>query len=511
MASMSDDLLLSLQPVVEKMLALAAQDNEFRTCLRAFAEKVLVATDREEPLLEIAVPQEMSSVIEVGIAPSLPELTLEPSFTSSPASVPLPTNPTIEVPVGWVRRQAACDADLAVIEARCKLKAEGARWAATRQRRLQEGAIYDTEIAPKDRDIIDKAKSLPDCFLWMNHPSGPSPADLSLYDNLAACFEVVGAAIALTRSAMSDNGEQGAIFEQSLDLLAESQSALRASVEAIDGPRDTDQQRVYEWLRSITAERQVYLQRYMRLDDPADPTTWRDIEERIDALDARLQDVRQREKRLQAGLKRVRYHAKVIQEKNGSEHDWRVIGQTVDEMVVAGMPPSNRELREILLPVVDAIPDVELPENFQAVLRELDRVLATSTPPLEPESIDKPTNEVQEAARLLSNKSVVLIGGERRPHAYQSLKASLKLKELNWIATRDHESLDVFAPHVARQDVALVLLAIRWSSHSYGEVAHLCDQHGKPLVRLPGGYSPNQVAAQIIQQCGNRLKSQDNG
>jgi hypothetical protein len=50
-----------------------------------------------------------------------------------------------------------------------------------------------------------------------------------------------------------------------------------------------------------------------------------------------------------------------------------------------------------------------------------------------------------------------------------------------------------------------VLLAIRWSSHSFGDVKRSCDRHGKPMVRLPGGYSPNQVAAQILAQCSGRL------
>jgi hypothetical protein len=51
----------------------------------------------------------------------------------------------------------------------------------------------------------------------------------------------------------------------------------------------------------------------------------------------------------------------------------------------------------------------------------------------------------------------------------------------------------------------VVLLAIRWSSHSFGDVKRFCDQFGKPLVRLPAGYSPNQVAVQILAQCSAQL------
>ena len=57
-----------------------------------------------------------------------------------------------------------------------------------------------------------------------------------------------------------------------------------------------------------------------------------------------------------------------------------------------------------------------------------------------------------------------------------------------------------------RPDVAAVLLAIRWSSHSYGEVKSFCDDYDKPLIRLPAGYNTNQVAAQIMQQASGRLQ-----
>jgi hypothetical protein len=79
------------------------------------------------------------------------------------------------------------------------------------------------------------------------------------------------------------------------------------------------------------------------------------------------------------------------------------------------------------------------------------------------------------------------------------------LRELSWIETKEHQSITAFEPTIGRPDVALVLLAIRWSSHTFGEVKQYCDRHGKPLVRLPGGYNPNQVAVQILSQCSEKL------
>ena len=108
---------------------------------------------------------------------------------------------------------------------------------------------------------------------------------------------------------------------------------------------------------------------------------------------------------------------------------------------------------------------------------------------------------------MLTGKSVVLIGGNRRREAQESLKRALGLEDVIWIETKEHQAVDTFEPLIARTDVALVLLAIRWSSHAFGDVKQICDRHGKLLVRLPGGYNANQVAAQILAQASDQLSS----
>ena len=178
----------------------------------------------------------------------------------------------------------------------------------------------------------------------------------------------------------------------------------------------------------------------------------------------------------------------------------------VDEIVSAGVPPSNRELRELLLPLIDELPERdELPDGFRLVLREIDRFLGTRSTPTMSSVLHDASAEVKEAARLLAGRSIVLIGGNRRREAQESLRNALGLRDLVWIETKEHQAVNGFEPLIARTDVALVLLAIRWSSHAFGDVKQLCDRHGKPLVRLPGGYSPNQVAAQILSQCSGQL------
>ena len=413
--------------------------------------------------------------------------------------------PVSEVPVGWAKRLEVANIDLKLLESRCRLKAEGERWVATRQRRIREGANFYTEIEPRDREIIDKANSLADCFLWMNHPSGPNPRNLELWEDVAGCFDANAAAVALLREVVGNFDEYGQVFEHALDLAAEAQSALRVSIEALEGKADTDQLQIFIWLKENASQHQLFIQRYMRIDDPADSKAWMEIQERIGLLDSGLQDIRKEKKRRQGRLQRCQYHVRLIREGKNLDYNWPKVIEIVEEMITDGIAPSNADLRELLLTVVEDIPEIrEIPPGFQRVLSEIDRFMATRLPPSS-ETVQEITPEVKEVAKLLEGKSIVMIGGDRRLFTQEALKTAFGLKELIWIETREHESIEGFEPYIARSDVILVLLAIRWSSHSYGETKVFCDKYGRPLVRLPSGYNPNQVAFQIMKQCGERL------
>jgi hypothetical protein len=207
-----------------------------------------------------------------------------------------------------------------------------------------------------------------------------------------------------------------------------------------------------------------------------------------------------------AQLERIRRHQEAIAHDCPSEDTWAEIIDAVNRLIEAGTPPSSRDLRELLLPIIEDFPDRDdLPQSFRLVLRELDRYLATRPAPADQPTVQDQTREVKEVARLLAGQRVVLIGGDRRRDAQEALRQAFGLAAVFWIATREHQSFETFEPLIARPDVALVLLAIRWSSHGFGEVRHLCDRHGKPLVRLPGGFNPNQVATQILAQCSAQL------
>ncbi|WP_428938388.1 hypothetical protein [Fontivita pretiosa] len=514
----------ALSAVAERLTTLIVEDAELRGHLRRLIEAILSippVAPAAGQTHEGGDDSQATAEPEAGTTDSLAmEQAAMPAAPTSPTELPsvppriVPIGPELLAPTVAAEPSQAVprwpevsEAELALIESRCRLKAEGARWAAMRRQRLAAGADFRLEIEPRDRDIIDRARKLPDCFLWMCNPgSDPAPEDATLYEELAGCFDAVACGVALVRSLLGETNGQLGSFEQALDLLAEAQSALRASILRIGASTDSDQNKVFYWLRSTASKHQLFIRRHMRVDDPADPGNWHDIMDRIQRMDSAIQEERQRQKRHQQALGRIRFHLGQLARDHGeSSHHWSVIVQSVQSLIEDGVPPSNTAIRELLLPVIDEVPEMDLPDGFRLVMREIDRYLATRPGEQPAESAAEPTAEVREAARMLAGKTVILIGGVPRPHAREALIRSFGLKDLDWIQAREHESIDNFEPHVARDEVALVLLAVRWSSHSFGEVKQFCEKYGKPLVRLPGGYNPNQVAAQIISQVSQQL------
>jgi hypothetical protein len=168
------------------------------------------------------------------------------------------------------------------------------------------------------------------------------------------------------------------------------------------------------------------------------------------------------------------------------------------------------KLRDALLPFVDEIPDeLDAGQNALLALREIDRYLASreaeSTQRNETQARDEPlSGEEKKERALVQGRALVLIGGIQRPSHKTRIERALGLSELVWL-DGGAASYTQFEPAIARPDVAAVILLIRWSSHGYGDVKAYCDTYGKALIRVPAGYSPKQLAHQILEQAAVRL------
>lgn len=518
------DLLASM---ITRVVTLAESDAELRLQLGSLARAVLSWTESTDSSSESPVsdaPPSRDRADTESVAPRSETVTtdsVQPSQSvterdySNPAEqVPLPAltlgQPRENLPPSQViyprEYLPAEETDLKLVASRCRMKAEAARWAAERRRLMASGAEYRVQIEPTDREIIARAKTLSECFLWTNHPQGPSPTDPGQYEELARGFETMAEVLEVLTQYCSPPNDQGNVFEQLVDLLAATQSALRVTVESMDWEHDHDQMAVFKWLCRVASEKQFLIARHMKIGDPADPAHMPQFLERLHEIDNALQTSAKQLKDRKRLLGKVRHKASILREATGDQSaDWHILIETVNELIEGGLPPSSRELREILQTIIDDMPQLgELPKNFDLVQREIDRYLATNSFP-ETVASKEVTPEVRSVAQWLKGRQMVLIGGDRRPAAYQNLKTAFALDELIWVEVNPHQPLAALETPVGRPEVAVVVLAIRWCSHSHKEVEVTCDRFGKPFVLLPGGYGVNQVAAKIVAQCGERL------
>lgn len=309
---MNENLLRAIASLAERLLAESERDDAFRGDLRNLATAILAATERPALVGEAheIVDEAVALVSTAPAAPAAP--VVEPSRPAEPLpeltlgrTIPQSSPAPLELPTALGASPGTSDDDLAGIEVRCRLKAEGLRWAATRERHIKEGADFSFEIAPRDREILDRARDA-DCFLWMNTPDFSVPREPAALEDVASCFDAVADAVSLIRGMLPDVETNRRFFEPALDLLAEAQSALRVAIERIDGRNDPDQFGAYDWLRGVAAREQIYIRRYMRLDDPASPSGHARVQARVEDLDASLQDLRRQGKKRKSLLSRLR-------------------------------------------------------------------------------------------------------------------------------------------------------------------------------------------------------------
>src|SRR5262249_4958968 len=345
---MSVDWISALKAVMERVERIASDYGALRSDLRALAQAILQATEEpsavvtegaavvQEPELaphldttqvpveaaqengkvvsEAAPPAaegQGTTVIEVPPAPSAAQvaeskpngsivLSALPGPPPPPPAAPAPAGPAFfesrqRIPMApWA---PTTDADLPDVEARCRLKAEAVRWTMQRQHLLREGAKRQ-DIEPRDQEIIKQAKQLPDCFLWMIYVPESSPTKLVSQGHLAGCFDTVANAVAFMREIIVDLDGTNEVFERALNVLAEAQSALRSAIDAVpNGPAfDPDQKKVYDWLRATAGQKQIFISRFMRGEDRADPSRWESMLTRIENLREDHQQLRKRDK-----------------------------------------------------------------------------------------------------------------------------------------------------------------------------------------------------------------------
>ena len=393
---------------------------------------------------------------------------------------------------------------LTTIADRCRVKGDACKLVA---RRVADSFDWDDAA---EVDVSRRAQALPDCHLWMltREPMVTAP---KAWEDLAGAYATAADAAHMLR-----DWEQAppplAMRHASrvLGLAAEAQSVLLYAVTDVrDVKVDFDQIQIFAHIRSTARDRQVFIPKYLKREDKADPGSWSDVNKRIAEVWSQFKAFGERDKQRTKSLNSLKFKLGRLRDKpEESAGEWPRVLELIEEVVASGLPPSNAELRDMLLPVFEDIPDNPPPTpNVELVFREIDRYVDTRPEADPPVRVPRPSPDVAQVAELLRGREVVLIGGQNRPNHKAALMKAFGLTDVRWICTPEHTSFTVFEPDVAAPEVALVLLAIRWSSHDYDSVRTYCEQYGKPLVRLPGGYNANQVAHHILAQAGDRLRA----
>lgn len=535
-------------PLVTAATALARRlagwfaDDEFRREARAFADAVLRAfpdpdakqdaastqaaeraqettpawqTDADEPVRR-ADTDELSEPDPAPLngEPALPAAVAIQMLSLGGGSRDLPKDAVAPPRPAETARQDVDSGDesamqeLGVIATRCRVKADASRWAAKRLQLIRAGHPFHVDIEPRDSDLIAQARALPECFLWMIHSSGPNPADLSDFELLAECYDLLAHTLEVVDLALTNDSVKERHLPLAMKLLAESQSMLNGAVLVVGGRNDSDQRAAYATLHKMLRTHDVFIDRYMRTEDAADPNDHPDLAERIETLDQTIRTDADRGRTQRKLLGKVRYEARTIRS-NPAQFESRLetLLNATQDLIDGGLPPSNLELREAYLPIMGRFDEIdELPPGVVLVMREIDRFLArnpNAATTQEP-NVDY-SDEVLRLRDALRGRAMVMIGGERRPLRQAAIEKAFELKELIWDTADEHTSNANFMPAVSRDDVAVVLLAIRWSSHSYGDMETVCRELDRPFVRLPAGTNANQIAHQVIRQVGQRL------
>lgn len=395
------------------------------------------------------------------------------------------------------------EADIGLIARRCRIKARACDLV-VRRLDLEPGTDEYEAVDGEIRGLIEQAKALPLCFLWAPFRMQVLPAT-PIVVTAARCYANLAAAAELM-IAIDGHGGGARFLGEGLHLMAEAQSALRAILARTWLTREEqDQLDAYWWVRRRTAAEQMYVDRYMRADDVADPEQHAALGERISALLERVRSLAQQGKAVTAVLNKLRYHArKLAADPEPSPETMAGLRAAAEVAEDAGMAPNDARTLEALaaaLPRLDAEGEENgfLAEAARAAQERSGR--AAAGPAVR--SYSAGVLRVREALR---GRTVVMTGGVVYSHQRRRLMEAFELGDLNWVEQNEHATSEPFEAPIARPETHLVLSLVKLTGHQHlDDVRRWCRQYERPLVLLKAGYSPEQVAAAVLEQASGTL------
>ncbi len=404
-------------------------------------------------------------------------------YRGKTSQLPMP-EPAVPAPVAL---------DFAKVERRARLKAEGAAFAVTRQRHVAAGGTI-FELRDEYEGLRAQAADLAPCLLWMLRDANEFWDDAML-DRARRWYLNVADALSLTRDHLDDDAEP------CLRVLAESQSGLRSALETM-GWEDRDVQLVvYMWIRDQCRDRRIYLGQFMSIDAAADADSFSDCQARIQDLRGRLDQRARASRERPKAINKLRYKIKELDrvEDDGVSNVWRAIDEALGAFLAAGGSTKDKDLRAALGALLEK-PRPDGVEPGPALAGALDDLAEERADEDDAAPARAPSGDVLAVRRRLQGTTLVIVGGVPKPKRIDAIREAFALGDLQWLTDGTFVSNDRFEPMIRGPKTLVVMMMVRWSRHAFEGVRHLCEKHGKLYLRLPAGYSPNQIAHQLLIQ-----------
>ncbi|WP_145194896.1 hypothetical protein [Planctomycetes bacterium Poly30] len=448
---------------------------------------------------------------------------------------------------------------LAVVVTRARWKAAACRLALQRRENQQapeeERPALEAQAASREKSLRSRLGALPDTSAWMlDFPFGKrvtepdafevDAATAAKLENIADCYETVATGAEIARDLDESGAFRGGPPPAFLYLLAEAQSALLHSLQEAPTRTDSDQRDVFLWLKDQTTRYRIYVDRHMRLDDPADVTGSSGLQERMrrSARDA-MEERNARRERGQI-LSKIRYHVGKIVADQAPLHSevdslrqalerWSEAGNAVtDKGVLDALRPlrphasklkdsgTKEEVYELLaesgMAPVDGDPLDGTRDHVVTPTRSGGAAATKSDGPGQQEGDHQDPAKVEhlleEMRQLLAGKHVVLCCEPTAEADTSGLLEGLGAETLTRL------EIEVEADAVERwakldgildaEGADLILLGVRLPAAEYQRFKEACLERHRPFVRLPGAFTAAAIAHQISRQVGWRLRTQ---
>lgn len=356
-----------LAGVWDRVLELAVSDERLRRGVHDVAARVAELTKEPEkaavaevaaevkktgPVARMLVPEKVklkgpTMVYEAGEERITAEEAVAKLDIGARASRDFENTATAMMQSGELRRRTwpdVPDTELDAIEKRCRLKARAVRSRGDEEATALLRAELEKQGEPRPW-VLGEFKSA-------------DPATLAA---AAGTFEVLADAVELVKVAMT--GEDRDEIATAFQALAEAQNALRVCAEEVGGgggAEDADQTRVFHWLRGQTEAKRILVSMYMRMSDRADWHAFDERRRRIEAQATPLRQRRDRDRRVNKGMGKVKYLVGKIARDPADLEQWHQL-----EAVVAALLEDVRAKDVELVGLVRRVAELVPKEAWQ--------------------------------------------------------------------------------------------------------------------------------------------------